>query len=192
MQMIPVTVKNNPFGPLFGQTEEEGITDFQADFIARSVATLAAANMSDIGMSTDEAFNAAQSNSSGGENNYPVHFSENVAFAGAIQTKLNEIGSGLSPAEIVARATTQSCGGCHQLSNNKPLGNGLQWPPSLGFVHVTERATEVVDNVTRFVISQALTDAFLPVRKEVMEGYLAEQPGRHRGTGRTIGGSETH
>ena len=34
--------------------------------------------------------------------------------------------------------------------------------------------------------------AFLPVRKEVMEGYLLEQPGRYRGTGRTVGGSETH
>jgi hypothetical protein len=193
MQMVPVTVKNNPFGPLFAATAEgSGITDFQADFIARNVATLSATSLSDIGMSTDEAHNAAQSNSSGPENNYANHFLENASFHAAIQAKLTDLGSALSPTDIVARALTQSCAGCHQLSNNKPLGNGLSWPPSLGFAHVTERSTEVVDGVTRFLISPALINAFLPVRKEVMEGYLAEQPGRHRGTGRTIGGSETH
>jgi hypothetical protein len=189
MQVLPVTVKNNPYGPLFAGEASES---YPLYFAANAVASLAAANLSDIGMSTPDEFNAAQSNSSGGtENNYPANFAENASFATAIQAAIPE-GTVLTPEDIVARAGTQSCAGCHQLSNDAPLGNGLRWPKSLGFVHVSERVTEVVDGVTRYGISEALTDAFLPVRKEVMEGYLAEQPGRYRGTGRTIGGSETH
>ena len=37
--------------------------------------------------------------------------------------KPREIADGLGP--IFDRATTQSCGGCHQLSNNHPLGGSL-------------------------------------------------------------------
>ena len=190
MQMLPVTVKNNPYGPLFAASASDG--PYAGYFAANAVGTLAAANLSDIGMHTLDVYNAAQSNSSGGiENNYSANFLENTSFASAIQAAI-PAGSGLTPENIVARAGTQSCAGCHQLSNNAPLGNGLSWPKSLGFVHVTERQTEVVDGVTRYLISEALTNNFLPVRKEVMEGYLADQPGRYRGTGRTIGGSETH
>jgi hypothetical protein len=187
LQMLPQTVKNNPHAPLFA--EDAAGSAFAAHFAAHSVATLAATALSDIGMSTPDVFNAAQSHANA-ENNYPLHFSGNEGFQDLIDGQLPE--GTLTSAEIVARAGTQSCAGCHQLSNNAQLGGGLQWPPSLGFVHITERNPEVVDNVTRFVISPALINAFLPVRKEVMEGYLAEQPGRYRGTGRTIGGSETH
>jgi hypothetical protein len=50
----------------------------------------------------------------------------------------------------------------------------------------------VVDGVRRFAISPALINSFLPARKEVMEEYLLEQPGRYRGTGRTMGGNTTN
>lgn len=49
-----------------------------------------------------------------------------------------------------------SCAGCHRLNNGVAVGGGLVWPKSLGFTHVSEQATEVVDGVTRFVISPAL------------------------------------
>ena len=193
MQVLPVTVKDNPFGPLFAGAP--GVGTFASSFASNNVITLAAETLSNIAMSTANEFNAAQSNASGGtENNYPANFIGNAAFASAIQAAL-PAGSTLTPADIVARAGTQSCAGCHQLSNNANLGpveNPLIWPPSLGFVHVTERVTEVVDGVRRFAISPALINSFLPARKEVMEEYLLEQPGRYRGTGRSIGGSTTH
>jgi hypothetical protein len=196
MRMLPVTVKNNPYGPLFGESpgsDANGADNFAAYFAKNSVASLAAATRADIGMITPEKYDAAQSNSSGTNNdsNYPGMFAENADLPGAIQTTLTAIGSTLTPLQIVARAQTQSCAGCHQLSNNADLGGSVTWPASLNFVHISERLTEVVDGVTRYQISPALIQAFLPVRKEVMEQYLLDQPGRYRGTGRTIGGSET-
>jgi len=65
-----------------------------------------------------------------------------------------------------------SCAGCHRLSNNADLGAGITWPPSLGFTHVTERVTEVVNGETRYVLSDALVNNFLPHRKEVLDDYL--------------------
>jgi len=63
---------------------------------------------------------------------------------------------------VTARATTQTCAGCHELSNDAPLGGGLVWPRSLGFVHIDE---------TR-ALSPALTTRFLPRRKVVLESFI--------------------
>ena len=70
----------------------------------------------------------------------------------------------------MARALTQSCAGCHQLSNNALLGgldaSGglLTWPASAGFVHAVEDGTR----------SPALNNVFLPKRKAVLEQFLAD------------------
>jgi len=48
------------------------------------------------------------------------------------------------------------------------------WPSSLGFTHVSEQATEVVDGVTRFVISPAMQNVFVPRRQQILEEFLAK------------------
>jgi hypothetical protein len=106
------------------------------------------------------------------KSNYPAQFASSPGFSAAIQQKLTEAGSTLTPAHIVQRSMAMSCAGCHQLSNGKDLGGGLVWPASLGFVHVTEAARETVDGVQRFKISPALTNVFLPRRKAVLEAFL--------------------
>jgi hypothetical protein len=98
-------------------------------------------------------------------------FSPTSAFAGALQTELTRIGSALTPANIVARAQTLSCAGCHQLSNGASLGGGLTWPASAGFVHSTE-FQEAGPDGPRFRISPALTDVFLPARSSTMRAFL--------------------
>jgi hypothetical protein len=171
LKMLPVSVKNNPFGPLFAGTAA-GSAEFERLFAQQNVASLSAAKLADIAMTTPEKFNAAQSNSNGStENDYPAQFASNTRLATALRTALG-VQSTLTPAQLVARAGTQSCAGCHQLSNGAQLGNSLVWPSSLGFVHVSERQTEVVGGVTRFVISPALVSTFLPARKARMEAYL--------------------
>ena len=80
-----------------------------------------------------------------------------------------------NPDQIVLRAQALSCAGCHRLSTTAPdngLGNGMIWPASLGFVHVSEQLMET-DVPTRFRISDALKNAFLPARKANIEKYLA-------------------
>jgi hypothetical protein len=173
LEFVPATTKVNPYGPLFSATASHAErAAFQSFFIGQ-VETLASPDLAGIGMRIDDAYNTAQSQASaGGENDYLVNFEGNTAFAERIQQRLTELGSSLTPAEIVARAQTQTCAGCHRLSNNDNLGGGLIWPASLGFTHVDERTTETVDGVARFIISATLTDALLPQRKLAMEAFL--------------------
>jgi hypothetical protein len=108
--------------------------------------------------------------------NYAAQFANSPQFAASLQAALTAAGSTLTPADLVARAQTQSCAGCHQLSNGKSLGGGLTWPSSLGFVHVTEDRTEPSPDgpagSLRYLISPALVDVYLPARKRIMELFL--------------------
>ena len=163
----PVSVKSNPFGPLFSASSTHPQAPaFRASFLD-SVASLAPLNdVNLIGMSTNDVFNAGQSNAQGSENDYRAQLS-GKAFVTSINTRLQAIGSPLTATNVADRATTQSCGGCHQLSNgvnlNPPALPALRWPSSNGFVHVDEQRN----------LSPALLGTFLPARKTILENFLA-------------------
>jgi hypothetical protein len=72
------------------------------------------------------------------------------------------------------------------------IGAGLTWPPSLGFTHVTERQTEVVDGQDAFVISEALNAVFLPQRQQIMEEYLHNTLKKPKKPKDTLSGHKTH
>jgi len=145
-------------------------------------------------MEVDPQFDAAHSPSSGIlDNKYVERFvSGENTFNGAISSRLAQVGSTLSPENIVARAQALSCAGCHRFSNEMDLGGQLTWPKSLGFVHVSEVLTEVVDGETRYQISPALTDAFLPKRKQVMEDFLNDKLKKPKKPKDPIGGRRVH
>jgi hypothetical protein len=67
---------------------------------------------------------------------------------------------------ILERATALSCAGCHAperlLSPERKVGCGLVWPKSLGEAHIDEHG----------VLSDALTQVFLPHRADVFSTYL--------------------
>ncbi len=178
LTVVPVTDKVNPWGPLFApDAVHEQADAFKAHFLTQ-VASLAADTVSGIGMAVPDEFNTAQSLASGAgavEMRYdeqlgadPSEFRDQIAAAAA--------GTGLTVDEVVLRARAQSCAGCHRLNNEVAIGGGLVWPRSNGFTHVTERATEVVDGVERFVISAALLDEFLPARKVIVDDYMNDKP----------------
>ena len=179
LQFMPVSVKTNPWGELFDETP----MDIQKRLFMRhfltQVESLAEPNLNAFFNEISNRFNAGQSNSQGAENNYVSHFDPSGRFAQRIDLQLRRIGSALDPIDIIRRSQTQSCAGCHQLSNQAPanlLGDGLVWPPSLGFVHVTEDETEQIGGRDHFKISEALKRSFIPHRKQVFETYLAENP----------------
>ena len=200
LEMVPATVKGNPFGPLFSPAGTHPQTAaFQQDFITQ-VARLSANTLAGIDMKTPDVFNSGQSiENASTENNYVAQFgTDPSAFRTAIQGALTTLGSSLTPDEIVGRAEALSCAGCHRLSANPntpgvpPIGGGLVWPSSLGFTHITETATEVAGGVTRFVISPALLNSFLPKRKQVVDDFLNDKPPVVIDPTDPIGGRRTH
>ncbi|WP_224368579.1 NBR1-Ig-like domain-containing protein [Hyalangium versicolor] len=174
LKFVPVTVKTNPFGGLFNPASTDPrAASFQSHFLTQ-VASLAVNDINTFGYEVPNTFNGGQSDaqSDGGPDNYRAQFGTGAStFRTNIQTQLTAIGSTLTPDQIVSRAQSQSCGGCHQRSNNAPLGGGLTFPLSSGFVHSTE-FTETGPDGTRFVISPALTGTFLPHRQQVLANFL--------------------
>lgn len=173
MRLLPVTVKSNPYGPLFSPALPHSKAGAFQSYLPGQVPTLSASSLADLGVSVPDTYNTAQSQANGTENNYVTQFGLDPSpLRSALAGALSAQGSALTPDNIVARVQAQSCAGCHRLSNGADLGGGLTWPSSQGFTHVTERETEVVDGQVRFTLSSALVDEFLPHRKDVLERYL--------------------
>ncbi|MFT3775003.1 MAG: hypothetical protein QM820_57375 [Minicystis sp.] len=156
-----VTVKVNPAEELFAGTHANSDA-FQAAFL-NQVAALSAANLNKIKMSVGNNFNEFESVSQASNVNYASNTES--AFRTQIASKLSANGSTLTVNNILDRATTQTCAGCHQVSNNRPLGGGLTWPSSLTFVHIDESSN----------LSPALTNVFLPQRKAVLEKFINDR-----------------
>ena len=193
LQLVPVPVRNTLFGGLLGDDPHPQSVAFQAAFL-NAVPDLAGATLADLDLDLAEPFTTGQSQaSSAGENNYVVQFqSAPPDFRAAIADRLGALGSTLTPEDIVERAQFLSCAGCHRLSAGHALGGGVIAPSALGFVHVSERDTELVGADTRFRISDALVNDFLPARSQVVKDYLGDKlkPPRHPSD--PIGGRRVH
>ncbi len=197
LRFVPVTNKTNPFGPLFdGASTHANAAAFQAEFVTE-VGRLAGSGLGAIGLKTSDVYNSAQSEAATAvvETQYPFHFGTTPsAFRTSIQDALTGLGSALTPDHIVKRAQAMACAGCHRFSNNADLGGGVTWPASQGFTHVSERDAdlETVSGVTRFGISYALSDHFLPARKQLVEDYLNEVPRPVKAPKDPLGGRFVH
>jgi len=157
-------VQVNPFGGLFGGGDGANAT-FQNGFL-NQVSALASTNVNTIGMSVSGPDNAGQSTEQGTSNDYLTQAQNNAAFKQAITAKLAEISrTDLTADDILNRATTQSCAGCHQLSAGRSVGAGLTWPNSLGFVQISESSQ----------LSPALNETFLPFRAQVLANFINAQ-----------------
>lgn len=167
-----VTVKTNPAEELFAGTHPRS-ADFAAS-VPSQVASLASADLNAIAMSVSNEFNEFES----------VSQAQNVVYANAassslrsaIAAELTRLGSTLTVNQTLDRATTQTCAGCHQVSNNRALGGGLVWPSSLGFVHIDESGR----------LSPALTNVFLPHRLAVLEDFITARETTATDAARTI------
>lgn len=179
LRFVAATSKNNPFGPLFDPASQDAnAAAFRTELVSK-IGALAAQSLTDISLGTADSFNSGQSQANGTETDYYVNFGNGPsALRDDIQAKLTAVGSSLTPDDVVARAQAMSCAGCHQLCNAQSMGGNLSWPPSLGFTHISERDAdlETNDGVTRYRISPALTDVFLPRRAEIVRDYLADIP----------------
>lgn len=152
-----VTVNRNPAPELFATSSDPIAVEFQADFIDR-VGTLI---VEPAAFWTEDETLAAFS-SVEPSNDYRVAIEGNLTFDAAIQDELDALGSDLTPEDIVARATSESCAGCHTLTANDSLGGGLWGPSSLGAIHVSESGG----------LSSGLMERWLPEREDLVRSYL--------------------
>jgi hypothetical protein len=177
IKVVGLPDHQSPAGQLFNEIDPHPKgADFRDSFLA-VVPTL---SVNDINLfhsnALPERFNAGDGDQQdANKGNYPAQFTQSPNFSASIQQRLTTAGSTLTPGQIVQRSMAMSCAGCHQLSNGRSLGGGLTWPASLQFVHVSEAQPETSVDGTRFRISQALTNVFLPRRKAVIEAFLNGQ-----------------
>lgn len=186
-----VTTKVNPAASLFDETDVSATAlafrnpDTARGFFSQ-IATLASDNINQINMNVlGPQFNTPQSTSSPNINTpqlddstYNAFFNPAGAFAANIQTKLTALGSALTPTEIVRRAQTQACAGCHELSTTtgpffggiaaaNQLGGDLVWPdvakggPAVNFAPAFSQTSEVnlqpIDPASAVVCDTACT-----------------------------------
>ncbi|MEO6027311.1 MAG: hypothetical protein ABIR79_10645 [Candidatus Binatia bacterium] len=88
-----------------------------------------------------------------------------ATFSTAVGTRLAALTPGnVSPAELINRAGAMTCGGCHEFSKGRSLGNGATWPASNpnGFTHIDEQGN----------LSPALTGDFLKRRAEILARFF--------------------
>jgi len=189
----PVTVKTNPFPPLYGgpvSGENSGIAAlrpaFQTEFVSTRVPELVSVDQGGIvnpesagdlffqlGAAFPNKYNGFESQSQPpppGSNDNPQLLA--TALKARITQRLNQIGIGsacqLTSEHILNRAGALSCGGCHQFSVGKPVAPGVNWPAVAlqGFVHIKEDGT----------LSAALEQFFLPARQQNLARHLQAAP----------------
>ena len=114
----------------------------------------------DMSMAPADQFNEYESVSS--LNNVQYNQFASSELRSAIAQKLTAMGSPLTVTDVLNRATTQSCAGCHQIANGMGLGGGMRWPTSLEFTQIDENRA----------LSQALLTTFLPRRREILESFI--------------------
>jgi hypothetical protein len=176
MRMTPDVLHDFPFGPLFDASQSLPETAaFQDAFVAQ-VPNLSVRDVNEYFMEIPREFLMAESDPS--DTVFAFLFSEpfdhgkgtNPGFNTRIQNKLTEIGSTLTPDQIVTRADTQTCIGCHAISGD--VGEGVVFPRSFDLQHVVDNIQELGETGTRFTISPAMRDVFIPHRMKILMDFL--------------------
>lgn len=179
MKFIPVAVATNPPASLFDETINQPLgNSFRSNFLIQ-ITSLSNSNIDFIAMETDRQDDDGESEEGGPGATVPPPmdfanaFKNSPTFRAAIQAKIPS-GSTLTPDDIVSRAQTQTCAGCHHISVNANLGSGLVWPSTLPptFTHEQLANPETGPDGPRYQISDALKNVFLPFRKHVIETFL--------------------
>ena len=175
----PDVLENVPFGRFFDGRDTSPIArEFRDEFV-RQVGSLAIADVNLYSMNLPRRFLIAESDPTDAE---PVGIPvinflngsdspDGAEFSGRITAELRRIGSPISPMDVITRAETQGCVICH--AGAGPIGGGLQFPNALTFQqHVDEAFVEPGDGGSRFRISSAMTDVFIPHRMAILRAFL--------------------
>ena len=168
----PTVALFRPIADLPAGFNEADLNDFRNGFIGQPLCNLvnpdriskkasAADIINGISAGYDPRFNDFESISQDDDDNPAVN--TDPALLDQVQARLASLSdlSGVSREQLMNRAGTMTCGGCHQFSAGKDLGNGATWPASLGFLHIDETGK----------LSPLLTDVFIPKRVQIAQQF---------------------
>lgn len=175
----PDALQNVPAGNLFDATRVDPLAVRFRDEFIRQIPNLAIRDVNRYFMNIPREFLIAESDPGAEDVSIPFtaafHDSltepEGQAFQQRIEAELGHAGSTLTPTEVIRRAESQTCVGCHVVSG--PVGEGVAAPPSFGFEHLSEDRVEEGQAGTRFAISPAMRDVFIPHRMQILRKFLA-------------------
>jgi hypothetical protein len=180
LRLVPDVLENLPYGPMFDANNDTAVARaFRENFVAQ-VPALAVNDLNAFRMNVDSRFLLVESDPLDDffafEFLTPFRQSQSSdagkAFRAQIEAKLASIGSALTPEDIVARAQTQTCNGCHFVPQS--IGGGLIFPGALDTnqVHdlVTDNGTENAQS--RWATSPAMDKVFLPNRMRILKEFL--------------------
>jgi hypothetical protein len=174
---------DNPFWALSGSpTGHPLATSFQDWFIASLQVGqgLLATDVNRLIMNTPEQFLMGESQlpeNIGAPTPPPRSLADELSpeFASRIQTRLTALGVTLTPAQLINRADSTTCTGCHRSANGDDVGFAAPFPSALPF-RQTERLTMTGPDGDRFRLSDALLNVFLPFRKANLEQFVNQPP----------------
>lgn len=195
----PEPVDDSPTAALFRAAaalpagfDETDLNDFRNSFLGQPLCNLVnpdrvskSASAMDIvnGISAgyDPKFDDFESISQGDEDS-PASNTD-VLLLDQVQTRLASLTdlTGVSREQLMNRAGTMTCGGCHQFSADQDLGNGATWPASLRFVHIDETGK----------LSPLLTDVFIPKRVQIAQQFKENRNPFHQASASCPGVTST-
>lgn len=195
--VVPGLLENAPYATLYNSAILHPLgAEFRQYFISQ-IATLAIRDVNGFFDKIPEKYLVHESHpetlplafSAQASFNMAIGTAGGVGFNAAIADELHRIGSSLSVNDVLARADTQNCQGCHRGANATAIGDGLSFPIGfIGSTHIANMQQRNDDGISRFWLSSALLRTFGPHRVQVLSDFLAGKPLPVHSTG-TIGGS---
>lgn len=177
LRMEPQVLENMPPARLFdGHNETLAATRFREQFISQ-IRTLAVRDINGFFMDIPEEFLTAEGDAIHDAFGFLRRFDDGLntsagqQFEHRIEAELSRIGSTLTAKQIVARAETQNCTGCHFVAGS--IGDGLRWPHAWPlFQHIGEEFRENGEAGRRYAVSPAMREVFVPRRMEILRQFL--------------------
>jgi hypothetical protein len=178
--MKPDVLENLPWGPLFdAHDQSDRAVRFREAFL-QNIPALAINDVNLYHMRIPEEFLIAEADTTDDRAFvFAVSYlkglstAEGLEFNDRMWATLRGMESKLVPFDLVARAETQNCVGCHFIAGS--AGGGVQFPgPLVGHQHVNERTLEDGEGGpdSRYSISPAMR-TFIPHRMQILRDFLA-------------------
>lgn len=184
LRFVQMPTAENPFLDLSadptGDPDRGAFQDWLVDFVSTPGEGLLATSLGALRFPVPDEFNSAESLLPESRV-FPLpipNFGDNLSseLAQRIDDRLDAIGSDLTATQVVNRANSQTCNGCHASSVGDDLGYSDAFPDVNRFRHVRLAVDVDGPDGPRHRMSAALEDVFLPFRRDVLVDFLSSGP----------------